>query len=283
MEPRLLRFSLALAVGSLGLAGCYTQPPPPTGNDGGAGPCVETQLCIIGDHWDSSLCKCVPDQDAGTGVACGTTTCAPGQICCSPSCGICGSAGGVCPQIACALQWYTTCGDPVCRGYTGTSGVPLCTAAQKAGAPCTNAGEVCDPQDPCNALLRCTDTDPKLGVGGCPISSRQYKKDIQYVDSAGLKQLAKQAEHVRLARYRYKDDLSARQHLGFIIEDQPGSPAVERDRNRVDLYGYTSMAVAALQVQQKQIQALQQQVASLQQELASAHGGGDMCSPTPSQ
>lgn len=28
--------------------------------------CVETQLCIAGDHFDMDLCKCVPDADAGT-------------------------------------------------------------------------------------------------------------------------------------------------------------------------------------------------------------------------
>jgi len=28
--------------------------------------CVQTELCIQGDHFDTPLCKCVPDQDAGT-------------------------------------------------------------------------------------------------------------------------------------------------------------------------------------------------------------------------
>jgi hypothetical protein len=28
--------------------------------------CVQTDLCIRGDHFDTTLCKCVPDQDAGT-------------------------------------------------------------------------------------------------------------------------------------------------------------------------------------------------------------------------
>jgi hypothetical protein len=38
------------------------------GDAGGGGPCVETVLCIVGDHWDSTLCKCVPNPpppDAG--------------------------------------------------------------------------------------------------------------------------------------------------------------------------------------------------------------------------
>ena len=28
--------------------------------------CVQAELCIQGDHFDKSLCKCVPNQDAGT-------------------------------------------------------------------------------------------------------------------------------------------------------------------------------------------------------------------------
>ena len=36
--------------------------------------CVQNQLCVTGDHWDSTMCKCVPDQ----ATAC---TCASGQYC----------------------------------------------------------------------------------------------------------------------------------------------------------------------------------------------------------
>lgn len=28
--------------------------------------CVQTELCIVGDHFDTTLCKCVPNQDAGS-------------------------------------------------------------------------------------------------------------------------------------------------------------------------------------------------------------------------
>jgi hypothetical protein len=36
-----------------------------TGGTGGTGTCVDNVLCIRGDHFDTTLCKCVPDADAG--------------------------------------------------------------------------------------------------------------------------------------------------------------------------------------------------------------------------
>lgn len=45
-----------------------------------------------------------------------------------------------------------------------------------------------------------------------------------------------------------------------------GSPAVLASREQVDLYGYVSMAVAALQVQQKQIDELERQLAKTKRD-----------------
>ena len=28
--------------------------------------CIDAVLCILGDHFDATLCKCVPDREAGT-------------------------------------------------------------------------------------------------------------------------------------------------------------------------------------------------------------------------
>lgn len=65
---------------------------------------------------------------------------------------------------------------------------------------------------------------------------------------------------MKLATYKYKVGDSS-QHLGFIIEDMPnGSPAVLASRQRVDLYGYLSMAVAAIQRQQRQIDLLERRL-----------------------
>jgi protein tyrosine phosphatase (PTP) superfamily phosphohydrolase (DUF442 family) len=73
--------------------------------------------------------------------------------------------------------------------------------------------------------------------------------------------------------YRAEDD-AAREHLGFIIDDNPESPAVARTGEHVDLYGYTSMAVAAIQAQQKQIAALEAEVAALRKEMAAQRATG---------
>jgi len=55
--------------------------------------------------------------------------------------------------------------------------------------------------------------------------------------------------------------------LGFIIDDMPaGSPAVDGDGTHVDLYGYSTMLLATVKEQQKQIDALQKQVDELKKK-----------------
>jgi hypothetical protein len=108
------------------------------------------------------------------------------------------------------------------------------------------------------------------------MSSAKFKSDIQYVDDSQLAELHAQTMRVRLATYNYKGQygdpdgtspaLPGRgrndgvKHLGFIIEDNPESFAVDRGHDRVDIYGYLSTVVAAMQVQEKQIADLRQQV-----------------------
>src|SRR6266849_6399085 len=60
---------------------------------------------------------------------------------------------------------------------------------------------------------------PSRQFGGCPISSRRFNKDVQYLTTADAKLLAEQLQHIRLARYTYKGQTEPR--LGFIIEDDP--------------------------------------------------------------
>ncbi|MBI1748378.1 MAG: tail fiber domain-containing protein [Acidobacteria bacterium] len=164
------------------------------------------------------------------------------------------------------LQWFYTCGDPSCHGYT-PSGAPLCTT-EVAGDPCETPDEMCDPQDDCNAQLICSDRDPRSQPGGCPISSRKFKLGVSYLDEADLQCLAEDVQKIRLATYRYKDPADGnRPHLGFIIEDNPNSAAVMTEKDQIDLYGYTSMVVAALQAQSKEMDRLKAEVQALRQEL----------------
>jgi hypothetical protein len=172
------------------------------------------------------------------------------------------------------LKWYATCGDPVCRvpndaGSTD-SGANACMDGESEGQTCAAAGASCgDPEQNCGSVLLCTDHDPK--VGGCPISSRRFKQDIAYVTPAELEDLKQSLLKVRLAKYRYKQGDGAR-HLGFIIEDSPDIPASDVSHARVDLYAYASMAVAALQVQAREIEQLQADIDSLTNEIEGLPG-----------
>jgi hypothetical protein len=112
----------------------------------------------------------------------------------------------------------------------------------------------------CGAIEECSATNPAVG---CPRSSRTVKTGIEYVNQSGLEQLHDEALALRLATYHYKPEVADPnpRHLGFIIEDTPPeSPAVEWSRERVDLYGYLSMVVATMQVQEKEIAELREQL-----------------------
>lgn len=183
----------------------------------------------------------------------------------SGSAGLSGTGG-----VPVALKWYATCGGPVCRAPSGaggaSSGVPACTATETVGASCTTAGAQCDNGAACSGPLLCTTSDPTHG-GQCPVSRAAFKTDIQYLSDGERAKLAEDVQSIPLVRYRYKDG-PEREHLGFIIEDVEPSPGVDSQHDQVDLYGYTSMAVAALQEQHREIQALRREVNELRAELS---------------
>ncbi len=118
-------------------------------------------------------------------------------------------------------------------------------------------------------LLLCTDKDPKVQTGGCPISRRAVKQDIAYLDAAGLDDLAAKLRALRLATYRYRDN-PGRERLGFVIDDGTGGLAVDESRDQIDLYAYMSWAVGALQSQMKRIDAQEREIASLKRHLTDA-------------
>jgi hypothetical protein len=170
------------------------------------------------------------------------------------------------------LRWYSTCGDPVCRdnGYRAHPGISSCTSAQIAGAPCNNASLQCDPKSPCNNLLICSASDPTLNPGGCPISQRSLKKDIRYVTDDNLDRYHHDMMQMKLANYHYNWENAAQAtHLGIIIEDidNPENPAISTGRQTIDLYGYTSMAIAAIQAQNKEIEALKYELKLLKKQI----------------
>ncbi len=160
------------------------------------------------------------------------------------------------------LQWYQTCGDPVCGGHTDRSLEPCTT--EEVGATCDDEEATCDPGNDCNATLLCTTEDPAVN---CPISLRSEKHAIQYLQPEARKAVAERLLSTRLATWQYNNQKDDRQHFGFIIDDDPGSPAVAADGGHVDLYGYTSMTVATLQEQAAQLQAQKEQLQQQQAQI----------------
>ena len=168
-----------------------------------------------------------------------------------------------------AVHWYWTCGTPVCMPDSTDPAylaIPVCSGAQVDGNACLVEGEFCRPaQYSCGRLLKCQQSRPVV----CPISQRDKKRDIKYLDDAGLQKQAKDLLALKLATYQYKEAPATSAHrLGFIIEDGAPAVSVDEKREHVDLYGYTSLAVATLKVQQKQIEALKAEIDALKAQLA---------------
>jgi len=172
-----------------------------------------------------------------------------------------------------ALRWYTTCGDPVCSNDPDPfddPSIPNCTG-QEHGDACTERDAQCDGVASCGATLICTDRDPTMQPGGCPISRARFKQDIAYLSEQELQDYHEQLMSMQLASYHYRTAPQSSPQLGFIIEDIEPSAAVRGDH--VNLYGYLSMAVAAIQVQQRQIRALESELQALR------HAQGEVAAP----
>jgi hypothetical protein len=103
--------------------------------------------------------------------------------------------------------------------------------------------------------------------GGCPISSRRFKTEIAYVNERDRRQISDEVAKLRVARYKCTDDPTGHPHLGFILEDAPSTPAADVQRERVDLYAYLSMVVAALQTQREQLDSQRREIEVLRSEL----------------
>ena len=212
---------------------------------------------------------CTDDATCDDGNTCTADSCVQGR--CQHVCRCFGPTGDVscCPGPAALcprLAWYYTCGDPVCGGHRDHPGIPPCGPSQTPGTACSPEGKTCDPGSFCDQLLRCATSDPTHG-GMCPISRARYKDDVRYLGPEDVQRLHDELMKFPLATYRYKGD-ACREHLGFIIEDVEPSLSVDAPNDVVDLYGYTTMAVAALQAQAHELDALKREVAALKRELA---------------
>ena len=195
------------------------------------------------------------------------------------------AAGQACPtqgaycsygELACECTNCSTGPVALCTGSpTWHCEAPNADAACPAGMPllgtaCTTEGKACTYACGTGNARTCKQGAWYSANGGpCPVSSRRAKKNIVYLNEIERQRIAGDVARLRLATYEYRDRaLAGKRHLGFIIEDVPGSPAVDRDGNMVDLYGYASMLVAAVQEQARQIADLKAEIAQLKRTSA---------------
>ena len=191
---------------------------------------------------------------AGTGVAGASGGGGNGQVCTPDPTHGC-TSGVFCGNGCCAIgEWCDN-----------TVNLPRCMCG--SGLACA-AGETCSsvPSGPICGN-RCCGGD----AGVCPISRRMYKRDIEQLDDAALRRLYDDLRRIQLSTYAYRTDPAGTpRHLGFIIDDTKTPYPINPDGNSVDLYGYMSMAVAAIKVQSKEIEALRAEVARLKREKRAA-------------
>jgi hypothetical protein len=84
------------------------------------------------------------------------------------------------------------------------------------------------------------------------------------VDDDSRQRLYDELRKIALTTYQYKaEPPSSPRRLGFIIDDTKTPYPINPDGNSVDLYGYMSMAVAAIQVQSCEIETLKAEVSRL--------------------
>ena len=183
-----------------------------------------------------------------------------------------GACGSACQSFTGPCATNNSCtGDAVCVTKDAPAGqthecYPMCGCN---GDPCSCVGQCA-----CGAGNSCTILNTGgIYCSGGPVSKGAFKTDVDYVDDEERASLADQVLSTHLAEYRYKTEPeTAKRHLGFIIDDMPaGSPAVEADGTHVDLYGYTTMLLATVQEQQREIAELKTQVDALSRAAPSIH------------
>ena len=223
--------------------------------------CRASATCTSGS-WSVATAKCVQlppvtcpaTRDAASGQVCPTegAYCTYGDLTCA--CTNCTNG----PVASCAGNPTWHCASPNADAVC-PAGIPL------LGSACTTDGKTCTYACGTGNARTCKKGAWYTANGGpCPVSSRRAKKDIVYLGSNDRQRLADDVARFKLATYEYRDPaLAGKRHLGFIIEDVPGSPAVDRDGNMVDLYGYASMLVAAVQAQGEEIAKLKAELLRL--------------------
>jgi hypothetical protein len=212
--------------------------------------------------------------------------CGAGLTCCANPWAIAGGQPAVCVDLQIHPEHCGRCGNacPTCDDQNGQcacqGGQCLTPAACTVDADC-GAGQACSEQVCCGlgteffrnpiglpiSWVGCCPTGMVCGCYGyaCPLSRRSAKTAIRYLTAANVDAARDRLLSIHLADYEYRR-APGRRHLGFIIDDLDEATAracVAPDGEHVDVYGYISLAVAALQAQQREIDGLRREVAEL--------------------
>jgi len=92
-------------------------------------------------------------------------------------------------------------------------------------------------------------------------SSSEYKKNIQKLDESANPVMLEMIMKMIPSLYQYKEEFGGdgTTRLGFLAEDMP-TWVLSNDGKRVDIYELLTMAIGAIQAQQKQIEELKRRV-----------------------
>ena len=225
--------------------------------------CRPRSTCT-GGYWVASTEPCDPLPT----VMCPASRAAADGMPCTPEGAYCSYEGLSCLCTTCPNPW------PICMklpdpvwACEAPNPDPACPAAiPNLGTACAMEGQMCTYSCETNMARTCIGGvwTESSSPGGCPVSTRRAKRDIEYLSRSEVDSLAHHVEHLPLATYEYIDPaLRGRRRLGFIIEDAPSSFAVDPERSQVDLYGYASLLLATTQSQARRIDALEREVRAL--------------------
>ncbi len=96
------------------------------------------------------------------------------------------------------------------------------------------------------------------------ISTRDSKKDIDYVDSTDSTNVYEKIKNIKIARYHYKDERNTTPlHLGLIAEEAP-SEILSASGKGVDIYKLVSFTLLGVQELQKKTDAIEVRLSKLE-------------------
>jgi hypothetical protein len=224
-----------------------------------------TRAECAGGTWQITSPRCEPLPP----VTCPATREEASGALCDPMDAYCDYDGYACHCTNCIDGPVIQCtGDPTWMCPPPNPDATCPGAKPRLGEVCEKEAQVCDYKCGPDNGRTCTNGTWRSSDGGpCPISTAKVKRDIRYLSAAQLAEISAAVQAIPLAYWQYTDaSLGRGQKLGFIIEDLPSAtPAVDRDRLMVDLYGYTSMLVADAQAREQRMRALEARLNALEE------------------